>query len=216
MEQFPGNSQASRLNPISRPEPQKEEESKADKKIISGKIIRHKKPLMTRLKETFIGNNTDGVLTYVAFEIIIPAVKDVIVDVITQGVERTLYGGESRPSSRRPGNRTYTSYNNISRPSSSNRFNREEPRPSSRNPRGLHRFDEIILDNRFEGEEVLDALQERLDKYGAASIADLYDFVGVTGDYTDGKYGWKDLRSAKVTRVRDGFLIDLPKPEHLD
>lgn len=214
MDQFPGNSQASRRTPISRPEPQSEEETRADK-IVSGKIVRRKKPLLSRLKETFIGNNTDGVFTYVAFEIVIPAVKDVIVDVITQGVERTLYG-ESRPASRRAGNRTYTSYNNMSRPSPSSRFNRDEPRSMSRNPRGLHRFDEIILDSRFEGEEVLDALQERLDKYGAASVADLYDFVGVTGDYTDGKWGWKDLRSAKVTRVREGFLIDLPRPEHLD
>jgi hypothetical protein len=215
MEQFPGNSQASRRNPISKPEPQKEEEARAEK-IISGRLVRRKKPLLSRLKETFIGDNTDGVLTYVAFEIVIPAVKDVIVDVITQGVERTLYGGESRPSSRRSGNRTYTSYNNMSRPTPSNRFNRDEPRSMSRNPRGLHRFDEIILDSRFEGEEVIDALIERLDKYGAASVADLYDFVGVTGDYTDGKYGWKDLRSAKVTRVREGYLLDLPRPEHLD
>jgi hypothetical protein len=43
------------------------------------------------------------------------------------------------------------------------------------------------------------------------SVADLYDLVGVTGNYTDNKYGWTDIRSASVIRVRDGYMLKLPK-----
>ena len=35
--------------------------------------------------------------------------------------------------------------------------------------------------------------------------------VGVSGNYTDNKYGWTDIRNASVIRVRDGYMIKLPK-----
>ena len=43
------------------------------------------------------------------------------------------------------------------------------------------------------------------------SVADLYDLVGISGNYTDNKYGWTNLRNSDVQRVRDGYLLKLPK-----
>lgn len=43
------------------------------------------------------------------------------------------------------------------------------------------------------------------------SVADLYDLVGINGNYTDNKYGWFNIRTASVVRVRDGYMIKLPK-----
>ena len=45
----------------------------------------------------------------------------------------------------------------------------------------------------------------------AVSVADFYDLVGVSGNYTDNKYGWTDIRNASVIHVRDGYMIKLPK-----
>ena len=72
-------------------------------------------------------------------------------------------------------------------------------------------YDDIILDNRGEAEEVLSRMDELIDTYGLVSVADFYDLVGVTGNYTDNKYGWTDIRSASVIHVRDGYRIKLPK-----
>lgn len=54
-------------------------------------------------------------------------------------------------------------------------------------------------------------MQDLIDTYGMVSVADLYDLVGINGSYTDNKYGWTHLRSADVQRVRDGYLLKLPK-----
>ena len=70
---------------------------------------------------------------------------------------------------------------------------------------------DIILDNRGEAEEVLLRMDEIVATYGTVSVADLYDLVGITGAYTDNKYGWTDIRSASVVRVRDGYMIKLPR-----
>ena len=52
---------------------------------------------------------------------------------------------------------------------------------------------------------------ELIDVYGQVTVADLYDLVGVTGNYTDNKYGWTNIRNAETIRVRDGYMLKLPK-----
>ena len=59
-------------------------------------------------------------------------------------------------------------------------------------------------------------MDDILEKYGMVSVADLYDLVGVTGNYTDNKYGWTNLSNAEIVRVRDGYQIKLPRARVLD
>lgn len=50
-------------------------------------------------------------------------------------------------------------------------------------------------------------MDELIDTYKLVSVADLKDLVGITGNYTDNRYGWTSIRSAEVVRVRDGYTI---------
>ena len=54
-------------------------------------------------------------------------------------------------------------------------------------------------------------MEELIDMYQLVSVADFYDLVGVSGNYTDNRYGWTNVRNAYVVRVRDGYMIKLPK-----
>ena len=44
-----------------------------------------------------------------------------------------------------------------------------------------------------------------------------YEACGVSSNrpYTDEKWGWTTLRNARVIRVRDGYTLELPRPEPL-
>ena len=145
------------------------------------------------------------------------SVKDMVADVISQGVER-MFLGEARSTSRRPrkqymGSNGYISYNRYSP------VHRDDPpfKPSpSRRVRASHDFDEIFLETRVEAEEVLERLFDLIERYQAATVADLYELVGVQGAYTDRKWGWIDIRGSGITRIRNGYLLDLPRPEALD
>ena len=59
-------------------------------------------------------------------------------------------------------------------------------------------------------------MDELIEKFKVASVADLYDLVGVSCDYTANNYGWTNLRNASVVRVRDGYLLKLPRALPLD
>lgn len=194
-------------------------EDKKIEKVVEGEVQRRKKPLGKRFTETFVGDDAKGVWGFVLMDVLVPAAKDMAADAVSQGIERMLFG-EARSSSRRTGHRPqsgtsngYVSYNRFS---SGAPARREDHRTVSRRARGSHDFDEIILATRVEAEEVVDRLFELTDRYGSATVADLYELVGISGNYTDDKWGWVDLRGAGVSRVRNGYLLDLPKPEHLD
>lgn len=42
------------------------------------------------------------------------------------------------------------------------------------------------------------------------------DLVGITGSYTDNKYGWTNIRNAEIVHVRDGWMIKMPRAVAID
>lgn len=216
-EEFPSNTHKDRESPT-KAEPKKSTEKKVEQ-VVQGEVVRRKKPMGKRLAETFIGTDAKSVWAFVTIDVLVPAAKDMFADAVSQGVERMIYGeaqSRSRRGSRRP-NDPYTSYNRYSHPQRRPGPPREEPRQSiSRRARANHEFDEIILPTRVEANEVLDRLFDLVSKYETATVADLYDLVGVSGSYTDDKWGWVDLRGADIARIREGYLLNLPRPEPLD
>jgi hypothetical protein len=210
MENYPSNSNKTKEEKV-------EAEPKKVEQITTGEVVRRKKPIYKRIQESFIGGDARSVWGFVVLDVLLPAAKDTLTDAVSQGMERLVFG-EVRSTSRRAGgyrpSATYTNYQRFG-PSSSVR--RDEPRPQiSQRARASHDFDEIILATRVEAETVIDRIFDLVAKYEMATVADLYDLVGISGNYTDDKWGWTDIRGAGVTRVRNGYLLDLPRPEPLN
>jgi hypothetical protein len=80
----------------------------------------------------------------------------------------------------------------------------------------MYSYDDVTIDNRGEAEMLLREMKNTINRYGMVRVADLYDFVGITGDPTDNKYGWTDLRNVEVVRVRNGYKLDLPRAMPID
>jgi hypothetical protein len=209
-EQFPSNSRIKKAAAA----PSREVKPEKVEQITTGEVLRSKRSLRKRFTENFVGGDASSVGSYVFFDVLLPAAKDMVADAMSMGVEKMLFG-EARSSSRR-GNRMGSSHHvNYSRMGSAPGI-RVDPRVPSRRARANHEFDEIILQGRAEAEEVINKLFDMLEQYEAATVKDLYEMVGIKPEFTDEKYGWVDLRGASVSRVRNGYLLDLPKPEYLD
>ena len=76
---------------------------------------------------------------------------------------------------------------------------------------------ELVYETRADAEKVLNGMSEIIDEYGFVTVADLYDISGLSGAYyTDSIIGWKgSIKESTIKKVRDGYVIDLPKPEVL-
>lgn len=197
----------------------KSKEEKKVTRVTQGEVVRRKKPLGKRFAELFVGGSAKSAWSYVAFDVIVPAAKDMLADAVSQGVERMVFGEtRSRSRSGRHPTSGYTNYSNRYSPAPNRRPNVDDlPRHAiSQRGRAAHDFDEIILATRVEAEEVLDRLYDIVSRYESATVLDLYELVGIPGNYTDDKWGWLEFPGAGVARVRGGYLLDLPKPEPLD
>ena len=181
-------------------------EKKKVEKVITG-TAKVKKKNDNKFADIFISEDIHNVKSYVFMDVLVPAIKKAVFDIITDGIEMILYG-EARGRGRSQGNGAYVSYNNYSNRKD---YRRDEPRA-----RVNYSYGEVSVDNRGDAERILDQMNGIMADYGMVSVADLYDLAGVTGNFTDHKYGWFDIRSAKVVRGRDGYIIQMPKAVPLD
>lgn len=207
VEEFPSNSHKSK----------KVVEERKLEKVVTGKVVTRKKTLGKRFQESFLGEESRNVGEYIIYDILIPAAKDMIVDTIKGGIEMMMYGEKRGRNITRDRGRSYhTSYGSYYRQNDREQNNRDHRRDISRTGRARHDFSQILLESRGEAEEVLENLCDQCATYNLATVADLYDLVGITSNFTDNKYGWTDLRDASVSRVRGGYELNLPRPQPVD
>ena len=187
----------------------KEEQKLPEKKIepvVKGKVTK-KKNNVRKLTDTFVSEDIQNVKSYVLMDVLVPAIKKAISDIVTNGIDMILYGESGR--STRKTNASTVSYRNYY-------DNRRDDRYSSSRTRKGYSYDDVVLETRSEAEDVLTRMDELIDTYGVVSVADMYDLVGISCNYTDNKYGWTNLRNAEPVRVRDGYMLKLPKALPID
>lgn len=176
-------------------------------KVVNGKV-RTKKNEVRKLTDIFIAEDTKNIKDYVFMDILVPVAKKAITDIVKDSIDMLFYGetGRGKKSS---GGSTYVSYRSYSdsrddrrpnKPASSNRFN----------------YEDIIFESKREAEAVLDQMCDLIDVYNFVTVADLYDMCELTAPYTSNKYGWTNLRNAETVRVRDGYVIKLPRAVPID
>lgn len=197
MEDYPSNS-------IKPKEPKKDSiPEKKVEKIVTNPVKVKKKSDIRKIADVFVSEDISNVKSYVLMDVLVPAFKKLIDDIVSDGVHMILYGGTGRD--RRGSGASRISYGGF--------YPKDNTRPNTQPSRirSAYDYDDVIIQSRGEAQDVLDRLDEAISKYGLISVADFYDLVGITGDYTDYKYGWTDISSASIVRTRDGYMIKFPK-----
>ena len=192
--------------------PEEEEKGPRVERVVKEEAVQRKKPLARRIAENFTGEDIHSVGDWIIFEVIIPATKNLITDVVKEGIERIMFpGGSTHPSTYRTG-ASRTAYG-----SSSRLVTPSQPPQMNPRARATHDFQDLRLNDRVDAEAALSGLSDCIEEFGWATVKDLYDLVGITSSFIDSGWGWTDIRGASVRRLpRGGFLLDLPRPIPLD
>jgi hypothetical protein len=210
-EDFPGNSLKSKTAPP----------KKKVKRVVKGRAIKRKKSLGGNLAKSFLGDSAKNVGAYILHEVLIPSAKSMIQDMITNGIEMFLYGESGGPRRKHRdgyGGSSIVSYDRMYNADGRNRNSPRRIEPSrnvySVRSRGI---EEIIIEDRGEAEDVLSSILTLLEEYEVVTVGDVYDLAGFDNtDWTNNtKWGWFDLRSARILKVREGYALDLPDPVSL-
>lgn len=173
-------------------------------KVTSGQVRVKKKSELEKIGGMFISSDISRIKQFAVMDVIIPTVKKAISEIVKNGIDMILYDSNERPAST---NRTRVSYNKCFAGGSSSSSIQQPTRVQN----GFD-YDNIIFEQRGDADAVLETLRDIIQRYGFASVGDLYDLAEITtNNYTINNYGWTDLRTASVSRVWEGYVIRLPK-----
>ena len=185
-------------------------EKKKVEKVISGNAKVRKKSGASKLADVFVSEDVTNVKSYVVMDVLVPALKKLVFDIVTDGIDMILYGSTGHSKKRSNKNSSYVDYRSIS---SDRRDERRYDRDYA--SRARYDFGDVSLDSKSEAEDVLASMDELIEQYGMVTVADLYDLIGVSCDYTDNKYGWTNISTASAVRGRDGWTLKLPRVKNL-
>lgn len=208
---LPGNTKKSKaVKPDEVAEPPK----KKLEKVTTGDVIVKEKGMGARLKGLFFGEDFKNVMRYVTAEVLLPAARNLIVDMTTRGVERAVYG-ENRSAPKAPNYYGHTSYHTpVSRPHpSATMLPKQPPHYPQARAASPRPGQDVLLVSRDEAELVLERMLDVIAQYEVVSVADLNELIGEESKHTDHKWGWYSLGHAQIRQTRNGYLIDLPPVE---
>ena len=196
MDSYKSNSDKSR---------QEQKEEKKIEAVVTGTAKTRKKSDIRKIAEAFVSEDANNVKSYILMDVIVPAAKKAISDIVTTAIDMILYGENGR--NKKNTTTSKVSYRNYYEQESDTIRSK-----SSYDRRGGLDYDDILFDNRGDAESVLDAMNDIISQYGTVSVSDLYDLARVPNDnYTMNRYGWTNIGGATAVRVRDGYILKLPR-----
>jgi hypothetical protein len=141
---------------------------------------------------------------------VVPRIKSGFEEALGSFVHGMLWGGGSNPLSQfakgtviRGGN---VNYNAISTQQSGLQMAQAQSRPST-GP-----YSDIAYPTQEVAEKILANCYDLLNQYRVVAVADLKEMSGLTPGTQDNAYGWQSLDNARITKSREGYVLEMPKP----
>lgn len=210
MPDYQGNSNVNKEN-ATKPEPQK----KNLEKVVTGDVIVTREGPGSKFKRIFFGGDMTTASQYVVSEVLLPALRNLIVEAISKGTDRLIYGDSVH---RRRSPTTFAprvQYNNPLFRQESRSQSYAPDRPANRWVQGQKGFGSIMVSTKEEADLVIDQLIEIVDMYEVVSVADLYEIIGEPSSHVDNKWGWTQLSTIESRQHRDGWKITFPPLEEI-
>lgn len=171
-----------------------------------------------RLLRAFISSDATNIKEYIICDVVIPTIKNTIVDV----VEMTFFGNSTGRGSRYSGGSSgyHYNYSKISQNSYGNGRSyygsggyAQNAAPMTREE-DLPDYRDIVITGqnaRYEAEKIVTEMRNNIEQYGSVPVADLYRLCGMTPDYTKENWGWSgDPGQIGIRMVNGGWLIVVP------
>lgn len=170
-----------------------------------------KKNEVRKLADIFISEDVSNVKNYIFMDVLVPAIKKAVYDIVTNGIDMFLYGGSGKNKNSSSGNKI--SYRNYYDQKNNGGIIRNNE--SSRVRTGFE-YEDVVFPSRGDAENAKRQMQDLVARYGLVTVNDLYEMAMLSAPYTSQKYGWMDVSNVSVERVRDGYILKLPRAVPID
>lgn len=78
--------------------------------------------------------------------------------------------------------------------------------------RSAGHYEDVVFPTLQNAEAVLAQLYSVMNEYRVVAVADLYEMARIDTSPADNAFGWMSMDGARIIKVREGFLLELPRP----
>lgn len=190
-----------------------EKEERVIEKVVTGEVIHKKKTFSSKFRDVFLGAELKSATQYITSDVLLPALRNMIVEATSRGIERLIYGDRAPQRSSMQFGQTRVSYNNISNARSGPQQRIYIPGQAQEvHPRRAD-IAEFVLERKEDAETVVESLSNIVGAFDVVAVSDLYQLVGIPHTYVDNHWGWSSLAHVHIRQTRQGWVIDMPPIE---
>lgn len=205
MDEFKSNSHKSKVDAQAK--------EQKEKRQLAGTVkIAETRPGFRGVVDEFVKEDAPTVAKSLWKRVLVPAVRQTTYDMVTNGARMFLWGSSGGGSERRPNDQPRERY------SYSQYYDYKRDRDRDQEPvgyKGRPRYDAMVFTNEQDAVALLNDLKDILERYKRVSVLKMFDLLEMDCDHTLENWGWRDLTSADIVPVEDGFWLKLPKAKQI-
>lgn len=203
---------------------EKDDNSDLPGAVVDGTPKTKKRGIIRRLGGSIFAGDRNAVKEYIIFDVFLPAFKDTISDMVSNGIDILLNGSPSgrayTGSRRRYGGRT--DYRSASMQKVRNLAQKRASEAYYDVRNGMD-FDDVML-TKLEAQDVLAEMRDRAAECPYVSLAEYYSLCNHSYDFTMRRYGWDEddlyhVHPKRCGRDADGtelWYLPLPRLRRFD
>lgn len=168
-----------------------------------------------RFKDFLFAESPKALSIKIGKELVVPRLKASAEEAINGFISGMLWGdGSTRPMSNivkgtvLRGNNV--PYSQIS--VNGNNSSLLQARMASENTRSSGNYKDVVTGTQQQAELLLANMYQLLNQYRVVAVADLYELAEISPSLSDNAFGWTSLDGARISKVREGYALELPQP----
>lgn len=188
------------------PNPQK----KVEQVVEGGSLV--KRPASRRFKDFIMAESPKVLAVRIGQDVFWPRIKAGLEESFNSFIHGMFWGGGQAPPSNllkspmlRGG---VSSYSAIS----AGMMSPQAMAMQANMARPTGEYQDIAFPSQQQAEHLLANMYDLLNRYRVVSVGDLYEMAGIPTLTSHSNYGWSDLSGARISKTREGFLLELPRP----
>lgn len=172
-----------------------------------------KRPASRRFKDFIMQESPKVVVNRIGRDLLWPQAKSAVEESIKAFVHAMFWGGGQAPPAGQIVRGTVLrsqsqSYSNI--PVSG--YNPMSTAMQSNVSRPGGAYQDVVFPTAEQAERCLASMFDLVSRYHVVTVADLYEAAQLPTQISDKNFGWTDLTGSRISRVKEGFLLELPRP----
>lgn len=172
-----------------------------------------KRPASRRFFDTLFAESPKALGAKVARDVVVPRIKAGFEEAFNSFLSGMLWGDSSNRPLSGIANRTVLSGGRTNYSAVNNRvMNGRQQAQQALTMQSSGNYQDLVVPTQQGAEILLANMYDLLNQYRVVAVADLYELAEITPSISDNSYGWSTLDGARISKVRDGYLLELPRP----